>query len=390
MSPKRGESMIVLAGEQGVGKNRAGSLMARQFCSKITAAMHTQPIKLVTLLAVLPSLASGQFLMDFNSSQASGGTPVAGDPTDPANAIHHEAGYLCYHAIHEDPSSFLPATYEVNFSATGSATVTMTPEWPNTTAPQVQQSIGRSDGQAGSWAGVKPNLLRDWIGADSRPGNGGNGAWDGTSGTPTYFLLRFEGLPAATYEMTAFFHDVEHMNTEFTIEVSADGGTTYGDPIVGRMTNSLAGGTPAENEVLTGMAPNVADGDPLDLSSTQVFSFEAAAGQELVLRFAPLATGAGVHQQFIGLNGFEMVQTGGGGASLQITGIARNAGNDEVSLTWSSREGATYTIRTSEDLGGDPSGWTIVESGWSSGGEETSYTHTSATGGMRFYVVQEE
>lgn len=342
------------------------------------------------MLAALPSVASGQFLMDFNSSQASGGTPVVGDPADPANAIHHEAGYLCYHAIHEEATSFVPATYEVNFSGTGAATVTMTPEWPNTTDARVRQSIGRSDGQAGSWTGIKTNLLRDWLGVDSRTGSGGNGAWDGTVGTPTYFHLRFEGLPAATYEMTAYLHDVEHMNTEFTIEVSSDGGTTFGDPIVGRMTNSLSGGTPAENEVLPGMAPNVADGNPLDLTSTQVFAFEVVAGQDLVLRFAPLSTGTAVHQQFLGLNGFEMVQTGGGGAPLQINAISRNAASDEVSLTWASKAGATYTIRTSEDLGGDPSGWTIVESGWSSGGEETSYTHTSATGGKRFYVVQEE
>lgn len=391
MNPKGDESRIALpGGEQGAGKKRGGTLLSMAFCAMAPADMHTQTMKIAMVGLALPSIASAQFLMDFNSSQASGGTPVFGDPTDPVNALHHEEGYFCYHAIHEDPTSFVPATYEVNFAGTGAASVTMTPEWPNTTAPTVQQSIGRSDGQADSWIGLKKNLLRDWIGADSRAGQSGNGPWDGTTGTPTYFQLRFAGLPAATYEMTAFMHDVEHMNCTFSIEVSTDGGTTFGTPIEGRMTNGLSAGNPSGNEVFPGTAPNVADGDPAELTSTQIISFEALANQEVVMRFAPFSNGVNVHTEFVGLNGFEMVQTGGGGAPLQITGIARNAGSDEVSLTWSSREGATYTIRTSEDLGGDPSGWTIVESGWSSGGEETTYNHTSANGSQRFYVVQEE
>lgn len=352
--------------------------------------MHTHAMmtKTSALFLATQMMSPAQMWMDFNSSQSGGGTPTFEDPSDPANAIHQEPDYLCYHAIHEDPSSFVTATYEVEFSGTGVATVEMTPEWPNTTSPNVQQSIGRGGSQPDSWLGQNQNLLRDWIGADSRTGNGGNGAWDGTTGSPTYFLLRFGGLPAASYEMTAFMHDVEHMNSNYSIEISTDGGTTYGDPILGRMTNSLSGGNPAENEVLPGTAPNVADGDPVELSSTQILSFDVPDGQEMVLRFAPLTPGGPVHLDFVGLNGFKLVQTTPAGPDLEITELVRDSGAGEVSLTWSSKPDASYAVRASEDLTGDPATWTLVETNVPSAGEETTYTDTTAEN-RRFYVIEE-
>lgn len=348
--------------------------------------MHT--LNIITLLFALPVSASAQMWLDFNSTQSGGGEPVLDDPTDPTNAIHQEPGYLCYHARHEDSASFVTATYEVEFAGTGAATVEMTPEWPNTTSPNVRQSIGRGGSQPDSWLGENQNLLRDWIGADSRTSNGGNGAWDGTSGTPTYFQLRFGGLPAATYEMTAFFHDVEHMNSEFSLEVSTDGGTTFAEPITGRMTNSLAGGNPAENEVLPNVAPNEPGGDPTDLSSTLIFSFEAADEQEVVLRFAPLTPGGPVHRDFIGLNGFKLAQGEPAGPPLEITDLQRDRGTGEVTLTWTSKPDALYAVRFSEDLTGDPSSWELVQSDIPSSGEETTFTDPSA-GARRFYVIEE-
>jgi hypothetical protein len=353
----------------------------------VKSVMHTHTTILLSVFA-LPLSSSAQMWMDFNSTQSSGGEPVLDDPTDPANAVHHEPGYLCYHARHEDPSSFVTASYQVEFSGTGAATVEMTPEWPNTTGPNVQQAIGRGGSQPDSWLGQNQNLLRDWIGADSRTGNGGNGAWDGTSGTPTYFQLRFAGLPGANYEMTAFFHDVEHMNAEFSLEVSTDGGTTFAEPILGRMTNSLSGGNPAENEVLPGEAPNVVDGDPTELSSTQIFTFEAFDGEEVVLRFAPLTPGGPVHRDFVGLNGFKLVQGEPAGPALEIIDLVRDPDGGEATLTWTSKPDALYAIRFSEDLTGNPAEWTVVETNVPSDGEETTFTDTTA-GTRRFYVIEE-
>ncbi|MDA7881110.1 hypothetical protein N9A94_02275 [Akkermansiaceae bacterium] len=264
---------------------------------------------LLGALLTLPASLSAQLLVDFNTNQSAGGTPVAGNPADPANAAHQEAGYECYHARHETIADFITAAYNPTFSVSGASTVMMTPSWPNSSANTVQQSIGRTQGQADTWIGNNVNLLRDWIGCDGRTGSGGNGAWDGTTGTPTYLDLTFQGLPAANYEMTTFHHDVENMNSEFTIEVSTDGGATFGTPINGRMTNSLAGGTPAENEILSGTPPNETGGDPADLTSTQVFAF-AAGAQDVVLRFTPLPPASlQVHQTFFALNGFHLDQT---------------------------------------------------------------------------------
>ena len=150
------------------------------------SCMRTKTSALAAFIAS-QSVLSAQFWVDFNSTQGGGGSPVLDDPADPTNALYQESGFMCYHAAHEDPTTQITASYEVDFAQTGMTTVTMTPEWPNTDAASVQQSIGRAAGQAATWIGNNVNLLRDWIGADTRKAQSGNGAWDGTTGTPTYF-----------------------------------------------------------------------------------------------------------------------------------------------------------------------------------------------------------
>ncbi|MFP6873228.1 MAG: LamG-like jellyroll fold domain-containing protein [Verrucomicrobiales bacterium] len=262
---------------------------------------------LMAALAV-PPLSRAQLWIDFNSNQSGGGNPVAGDPANATNAVFSEAGYQSYHARHEQAADFVIASYSASFSQTGAATITLLPEWPNSTDQRVRQSINRGGGQANSWTGDNQNLLRDWIGCDPRPGNGGNGTWDGINGTPTYMLLTIGGLAAGNYDMTTFHHDVEHMNSFFTIEVSSDGGASFSAPINGRITNSLPGGAPVGNELPAGTAPNIAGGDPADLSSTQNFSFTAGGNLNVVLRFVAFDNTGGVHRQFFALNGFQLVQ----------------------------------------------------------------------------------
>ena len=225
------------------------------------------------------------------------------------SAATNEQGFEAYNASHENIASFASASYNTSFAVTGAATVTLLPEWTNSTAQQVRQMIERSAGQTGSWTGDNQAMLRDWIGSDTRGGNGGNGSWDGTTGTPTYMTLTVGGLSGATYDMTTFHHDVENMNSLFTIEVSTDGGTSFGSLINGRMTNSLPGGSPAGNEVPAGTAPNIGGGDPADLTSTQNFSFTANGADDVVLRFAAIDNaGQAVHRQFFGMNGFQLSQ----------------------------------------------------------------------------------
>lgn len=262
--------------------------------------------------ASLLGTASASLLLDFNSNQAGGGTAPTGSPSN-IPAANHEAGFNSYWANHENFDTLgnpIAASYDVNFALTGASTVTLTPAWPNTTSLAVRQSIGRSGGQAASWLGNNQNLLRDWIGIDSRPGgaSGGNGGnFDGTN--PTYFTLTLAGLPAGSYDFLGYHHDVENMNSFFSAEVSVDGGDSFGSILEGRMTNSLAGGTPAENEVLANTGVNIAGGNPADLSSTMTLSFTANGADEVVLRYAPTQANGQVHRMFFGINGFELSQT---------------------------------------------------------------------------------
>lgn len=273
----------------------------------------TQKARLSVIAAtmVLTASAPAALFIDFNSNQEGGGAPTVGEPANPTTALHNEPGYQSYHVTHESAAHMDPATagvYSTTFALTGPAVVSLLPAWPGTTNINVRQSIGRTGGQADTWLGNHQNLLRDFIGIDSRTASGGLGPWDGTTGDPTYMTLTLGGLPAAEYWMTSFHHDVENMNSFFTIEVSTDGGDTFGIPINGRMTNSLPGGTPAENEVLGGQGVNIAGGDPRALSSTQQFGFETT-GDTVVLRYATLGpVGMPVHQTFFGINGFELTQ----------------------------------------------------------------------------------
>lgn len=180
------------------------------------------------------AVAQGSLWIDFNSNQAGGGDATPGSP-ELVPTVNHEAGYESYWTNHESADHLNPATagsYTPTFANSGATSVTVLPAWEDTSGNNVRQSIGRSDGQAGSWLGHNQNLLRDWIGIDSRP----VGTWDGTNGTPTYLTLTLGGLPADTYNMTTFHHDVENMNAIFTTEVSTDGGLTFGSSILGRMT----------------------------------------------------------------------------------------------------------------------------------------------------------
>ncbi|MDA7863875.1 hypothetical protein N9834_00065 [Akkermansiaceae bacterium] len=269
-----------------------------------------------------------EFLIDFNSNQNGGGDSVGEDPqTSVAN--NNQSGYQSYHANHEVAEEFSTATY----NAFG-AIVTVTPSWPDSDNPLVQQSIGRGDGNNANWHGDRVNLLKDWLGIDTRVANGGGGDFDGTTGTPTTMLLTLGGLPGAQYSWTSFHHDTENVHAPFLAEISTDGGTTY-TTIVGptadstfSMTDSTAGGTPASAVPYQG-AENPGSLDPEDLPSTVTTTFVADGTNDVIFRFTPYS-GVGVHRQIFGINGFEMVGPAGANGGLQVTEVTRNAAGDVV------------------------------------------------------------
>ena len=251
-----------------------------------------------------------ELAVDFNSNQDQGGSSAGfADPADsPAN--HLEFGYQSYHANHEVIAEFATA----NYPAFGT-TITLTVDFPDTTDNRVQQSIDRTDQDAagnvlgsfdGNWGGDRINLLTDWIGVDTRTGNGGNGPYDGVSGTPTRMTMDLGGLPAGSYTWRSFHHDTEHMNPQYIMEVSTDGGLNFFQiGGVRRSTDSTPGGTPASPDGEFDGVTRPASGDPVDLPSTVNTCFIANGIDNVQFRYTPYST-AQVHQAFFMMNGFEI------------------------------------------------------------------------------------
>jgi len=255
--------------------------MLRRLLLLVVVVMMASPVSADVILQV-----------DFNSDQDGGGnSTTAGDPGASA-AAHNQAGWSSYHANHEVAAEFATANY---------GGITVRPAWPNTTDNRVQQSIDRAAANDNTWNGSSGylNLVTDWIGTDTRTGSGGNGNWDGTTGTPTYMTLTLGGLAPGSYEWTSFHHDTEHCHGPFAVWLSTDGGTTFIQLADGLMTDGTAGGTPDSGTVYTGP-------DPYSLPSTYRATFSATGVDNVVMRFAPYSNAAGVHRQVWGMNGFEL------------------------------------------------------------------------------------
>ena len=227
--------------------------------------------------------------IDFNSTSQDGG-PTNND------------GFQAYDAGHEVAEDFVTKTY----SAFGT-TVGVTPDWPNTTDNRVRQMIDRGAGNDANWLDSDLEGITDWIGIDTRTGNGGNGDWNGTDGTPTYMTLALSGLPANTYSWTGFHHDTENVHTNFAVWLSTDGGANFDQLADGYMSDSTPGGSP--DSELNGSPGLVTDlAGMVAVGSAYTTEFSANGTDDVVLQFAPYsgALGAEVHNQLFGINGFQL------------------------------------------------------------------------------------
>ena len=258
-----------------------------------------RPIGISSLIFVALTGASHAALwVDFNSTNQDGG---------PANA----AGFQAYSRGHEVAADVGAAgnrteTYGTSFALTGAANVSLTADWPNTTDNRVRQSIDRGAGNDANWADVNLEGVTDFLGIDTRTGNGGNGNWDGTNGTPTLMTLTLSGLPAGSYSWRSFHHDTENVHTGFRVRL--DPGSGYAQLADGYMSDSTPGGSPnsATNGSagpVTSFAGMVAAGSIYDTSFT-------SDGSDVVFEFAPYAGtfGNAVHNQIWGINGFQLTQ----------------------------------------------------------------------------------
>ncbi len=254
--------------------------------------MKTRILLATQVALATATLSSQSLLVDFNSTNQDGGP-------------HPQTGYQAYNAAHEVPADFITRS----FQAFG-ATIDITPAWPNTSDNRVQQMIDRQGGNDANWnnASSDVDLITDFLGIDTRTGQGGNGNWDGAAGgTPTYMTLTLGGLPAGTYGWTSFHHDTENVHTNFQVELSIDGGTSFTS--LGQefyMSDSTPGGNP--DSAGNGAGGTRLGPDATTLDSTATFQIDANGTNDVVLRFAPLsgALGSAVHNQIWGINGFQL------------------------------------------------------------------------------------
>lgn len=240
--------------------------------------------------------------IDFNSDQWGGGIPVAGDPANPTNAVHHDPLYSSYHVRHERAAEFVTANYNPVFAITGPAVVGLTPTWPNTTDNRVQQSIDRGNNYDANYTNpgaYSLNLVTDFIGIDTRILNGGNGNWDGAAGTPTWLDFTLTGLPAADYSWLSIHHDTEHVHTNFNVYVDTTGtGLSFVSAGSGYMNDSTPGGGPPSGTESPGPANTFSTTFTADGTSAVIVRFEPLSGQIL----------PGLHNQLFGVNGFQLEQ----------------------------------------------------------------------------------
>lgn len=250
-------------------------------------------------LAIAPAIAVGQGVnglwVDFNSTTQDDGP----------NRLN---GFNGYDAGHEVADDFVTQSFTAAFPGSqGTFTIGVTPAWPNTTDNRVQQMIDRTANWDASWTDSSLDGMTDFLGIDTRTGNGGNGDWDGTTGTPTYMTLSLSGLPADTYDWTSFHHDTEQVHVDFRVEISTDGGTSFTQLDDGYMSDGSAGGNP--DSATDGSPGLVADFASLDAAGgIYRTSFAADGTNDVVFRFAPYsgAIAPAVHNQIWGINAFQL------------------------------------------------------------------------------------
>ncbi|MEX2186462.1 MAG: PEP-CTERM sorting domain-containing protein [Pirellulales bacterium] len=265
----------------------------------------------VFAMAAITAASSAQTLrVDFNSNQDNGGDSTTAGPPQDSVANHNQPGWSSYHANHEVSAEFSMATY---------GSITVTPDWPNTANNNVEQMIDRgaqstvspfnaSGSNDINWnnANSDLNLVTDFLGTDTRTGSGGNGDWDGVTGTPTWMTLTLGGLSAGRYDWTSYHHDTENVHGFFRVELSLDGGSNYAILADGYMSDSTPLGTPGSEDAGY-FGPQVGP-DANSLISTYQTSFVADGANDVVFRFAPYSN-TNTHRRIWGINGFVLEQT---------------------------------------------------------------------------------
>jgi hypothetical protein len=133
-----------------------------------------------------------------------------------------ESGYLAYTAPHQ--TNTIDDPNGIDFNVFGS-TVNFAVDYTDDSgfvdfSPNIKQMIGRGDGAALMYEGTMGELMRDWVGIDSRSAEGGNGPEGNAFGGPTNMTFTLTGLPAGDYQYRAYHHDAADIMGRFELTIT--------------------------------------------------------------------------------------------------------------------------------------------------------------------------
>lgn len=121
-----------------------------------------------------------------------------------SNSSPVQNGFQGYLAEHENNSSFLAQTFDVNGTK-----ITLDAEWPEGTPKVAKQMIDRGE-ESGNGSS---DFLRDWIGIDGRAAK-------------VQMSLTLSGLPAGLYGWKSYHHDNKDQTGIFKVKIEDASGTT--------------------------------------------------------------------------------------------------------------------------------------------------------------------
>ncbi|MBN1518386.1 lamin tail domain-containing protein [Candidatus Sumerlaeota bacterium] len=231
------------------------------------------------------------------------GAPLLIDFGQPATPV--ESGYAAYIATHENLATFTSQT----FSAFDT-TITVTPTWAPGVVNAAAQMIDR-----GGFGSDSPDLLRDWIGTDTRE-----------LGNPLTITL--SGVPAGVYSWRSYHHDANDQTGTFE--------ATINDALGSRTTNDI----------------DITNGAILLADAGKLMTMIVSDGSDISIVFNVTSGGGNVSYAFFVMNGFELTAGDDWKASPAYNDATWATGNAGVGYETSSGYESYFDIDTQSAMFG--------------------------------------
>jgi len=242
-------------------------------------------------------------------------------------------------------------------SAFGGADITLGISYPDATDPRVMQMYDRGTAGLDNYEGTRPDLVRDWVGADSRTTSGGNGP-----DAPTTLRMEISGLPDGTYLFRSYHHDLEAQQGRFQIEVT-DATRIAENLGYFRLTHSTDRPEPSVSDH---RPQNPGPGNPPSvLPSTIEFVFTVAGGKPMDVDFKIQQTAGNkndfIRYSFFVCNGIEISPTTDSDGDFVPDSADLHPGQDDATLD---DDSDNLNNLREYNLGTDPTKADSDDDGW--------------------------